>query len=93
MGASRYAAGKAYPRYHENIESNPVRVVTPNEHAEAYRQAEASLRLEGLDPSGSEPYEALKAQVISGEVTAEDAKARTYEYFKSLAAESGPRAA
>lgn len=66
--------------------------MTPNEHAEAYRQAEASLRLEGLDPSGSEPYETLKAQVISGEIDAIEAKAKTLAHFRAIAARSGPRA-
>lgn len=41
---------------------------------EAFRQAEASLRLEGRDPTGRSYYEAIKERVISGEITAAEGK-------------------
>jgi len=66
--------------------------MTPIKYAEAFRQAEASLRLEGLDPSASEPYETLKAQVIAGAITVEEAEAQTLAHFKALAARSVARA-
>lgn len=56
--------------------------------AEAYRQAEASLRLEGMDPCGKEPYETLKAQVIAGEITPDEAHERTVAFFDQQAAPS-----
>lgn len=36
-----------------------------------FMKAEASLRLEGIDPSGIPRYESIKARVISGEITYE----------------------
>jgi hypothetical protein len=41
--------------------------------AEAFADAEASLRIEGLDPAGRPHYEAIKAQVIAGTLTFEEA--------------------
>lgn len=38
---------------------------------EGFRKAEASLRLEGMDPSGTPLYESVKARIISGELTYE----------------------
>lgn len=34
-----------------------------------FRKAEASLRLEGMDPSGTPLYESVKARILSGELT------------------------
>ncbi len=34
--------------------------------AEGFRKAEASLRLEGMDPSGTPRYESVKARILSG---------------------------
>ena len=36
-----------------------------------FRKAEASLRLEGMDPSGTPLYESVKARLLSGEITYE----------------------
>ena len=36
---------------------------------EGFRKAEASLRLEGMDPSGKPLYESIKARSISGDLT------------------------
>ena len=35
---------------------------------EGFRKAEASLRLEGMDPSGTPLYESVKARIISGDL-------------------------
>jgi hypothetical protein len=42
-------------------------------YAEAFLDAEASLRIEGLDPSGRPHYEAIKAKVIAGSLTFDQA--------------------
>jgi len=60
---------------------------------EAFRRAEATLRLEGLDPAGNELYESLKAQVVAGALTLEQAEALTLDHFKSVAAKSAANAA
>ena len=36
---------------------------------DGFRKAEASLRLEGMDPSGTPLYESVKARILSGEIT------------------------
>jgi len=40
---------------------------------EAFRQSEASVRLEGIDPKTDPEYLALKARVLAGEITIEEA--------------------
>lgn len=40
-----------------------------------FRKAEASLRLEGLDPSGAPLYESVKARILSGEITYDEGRA------------------
>ena len=40
---------------------------------DGFRKAEASLRLEGMDPSGTPFYESVKARILSGEITMEKA--------------------
>lgn len=47
---------------------------------EGFRKAEASLRLEGMDPSGSALYESVKARIISGELTYEQGRAEILAY-------------
>jgi hypothetical protein len=42
---------------------------------EAFRDAEASLLLEGLDPTTDPGYRVLKARFIAGTITFEEAKA------------------
>jgi len=49
--------------------------LTADELQDAYREAEASLRLEGLDPSGDPVYEAVKARVIAGKLSLDEAAA------------------
>jgi hypothetical protein len=40
---------------------------------EAFRLSEASVRLEGMDPTADPAYMALKARVLANEVTAQEA--------------------
>jgi len=44
-------------------------------HAEAFRQSEASVRLEGIDPTDFPEYLALKARILAGEITSQQAVA------------------
>lgn len=46
-----------------------------------FRKAEASLRLEGKDPSGTPLYESIKARIISGELTYEQGRAEILAYY------------
>ncbi|EAM2626769.1 hypothetical protein EUY91_24510 [Salmonella enterica] len=47
----------------------------------AFRKAEASLRLEGLDPTGTPLYESVKARILSGEITYDDGRAEILRYY------------
>lgn len=46
-----------------------------------FRQAEASLRLEGMDPSGTPLYESIKSRIISGELTYEQGRSEILAYY------------
>jgi len=48
---------------------------------EGFRKAEASLRLEGKDPSGTPLYESIKARIISGELTYEQGRSEILAYY------------
>ncbi|EER9477507.1 HigA family addiction module antidote protein [Enterobacter kobei] len=48
---------------------------------EGFRKAEASLRLEGMDPSGTPLYESIKARIISGELTYEQGRSEILTYY------------
>lgn len=48
---------------------------------EGFRKAEASLRLEGMDPSGTPLYESVKARIISGELTYEQGRSEILAYY------------
>lgn len=48
---------------------------------EGFRKAEASLRLEGMDPSGKPLYESVKARIISGELTYEQGRSEILAYY------------
>ena len=48
---------------------------------EGFRKAEASLRLEGRDPSGTPLYESIKARIISGELTYEQGRSVILAYY------------
>ncbi len=46
---------------------------TAGSHDLAYELSEASVRLEGIDPTASPTYMALRARVIAGEITTDEA--------------------
>ena len=46
-----------------------------------FRKAEASLRLEGKDPSGTPLYKSIKARIISGELTYEQGRSEILAYY------------
>lgn len=48
---------------------------------EGFRKAEASLRLEGMDPIGTPLYESIKARIISGELTYEQGRSEILAYY------------
>ncbi|EJH8680251.1 HigA family addiction module antitoxin [Escherichia coli] len=48
---------------------------------EGFRKAEASLRLEGMDPSGTPLYESIKARIILGELTYEQGRSEILAYY------------
>jgi len=48
---------------------------------EGFRKAEASLRLERMDPSGTPLYESIKARIISGELTYEQGRSEILAYY------------
>jgi hypothetical protein len=50
-----------------------------------FRRAEASLRLEGLDPSGTPLYESVKARLLFGELTFDEARAEILAHHKKRA--------
>lgn len=56
---------------------------------EGFRKAEASLRLEGKDPSGTPLYESIKARIISGELTYEQGRSEILAYY-TKADKAGP---
>lgn len=59
------------------------------EVAAAYREAEASSRLEGMDSSSDPVYQAAKARVIAGEMTPEAMLQAMVEFSKQEAKRAG----
>lgn len=57
--------------------------MTRAERLKAFREAEASLRLEGLDPTHSSVYRDTKAKVVNGAMTTQDAKEAISAYHRS----------
>ncbi|EDL4573057.1 hypothetical protein CWK54_22040 [Salmonella enterica subsp. enterica serovar Newport] len=53
--------------------------------ARGFEKAEASLRLEGMDPSGTPLYEGIKKRIIAGEITYEQGRAEIFEYHAQRA--------
>ena len=47
-----------------------------------FRKAEASLRLEGMDPSGTPLYESVKARILSGEITYGEGRAEILAHYQ-----------
>lgn len=48
---------------------------------EGFLKAEASLKLEGMDPSGTPLYESVKARIISGELTYEQGRSEILVFY------------
>lgn len=63
-----------------------VKKLTREEHEAAYREAEMSEFLEGYDLSKDAFFQSLKARVISGEITSEEAGTIILEHHKKRAA-------
>ncbi len=59
--------------------------MTKQQRIDGFRKAEASLKLEGMDPSGTPFYESVKARIISGEITYEQGKAEILSHYKARA--------
>lgn len=57
--------------------------MTRAERLKAFREAEASLRLEGLDPTRSSVYRDIKAQVVNETMTTQDAKEAISAHHRS----------
>ncbi|MBV5056573.1 antitoxin VbhA family protein, partial [Escherichia coli] len=55
--------------------------MTKQQRIDGFRKAEASLKLEGMDPSGTPFYESVKARIISGEITYEQGKAEILSHY------------
>ena len=47
-----------------------------------FRKAEASLRLEGMDPSGTQLYESVKVRILSGEITFDKGRAEIRAHYQ-----------
>lgn len=54
-------------------------------HLTGFRKAEASLRLEGMDPSGTPLYESVKARILSGDITFDEARAEIQAHYQKRA--------
>jgi len=50
-----------------------------------FRKAEASLRLEGMDPSGTPLYESVKARILSGDITFVEGRAEVQAHYQKRA--------
>ena len=50
-----------------------------------FRKAEASLRVEGMDPSGMPLYESVKARLLSGDITYDEGRAEILAYHQKQA--------
>lgn len=60
-------------------------MVMSQERERAFEDAEAMLRLEGLDPTGEAHYEAIKDRVIAGELSFNEARVLVLAHYSALA--------
>lgn len=56
-------------------------VVTNSSIEKAFIEAEASLRLEGMDITGDVHYQNLKGKVLNGELSFDDARREIMKYY------------
>lgn len=57
----------------------------PRQRTEGFRKAEASLRLEGMDPTGTPLYENIKKRIIAGDITYEQGRAEILAHYQKRA--------
>ena len=57
----------------------------PQLRAEGFRKAEASLKLEGMDPCGTPLYESIKARIVSGDLTYEQGRLEIMAHYTAVA--------
>lgn len=57
----------------------------PRLRTEGFRKAEASLKLEGMDPAGTPLYESIKKRIIDGEITYEQGRAEILAHYSGIA--------
>lgn len=57
----------------------------PQKRIEGFRKAEASLRLEGMDPAGTPLYESIKTRIIAGDITYEQGRAEILAHYTGAA--------
>ncbi|EFS3653205.1 antitoxin VbhA family protein [Escherichia coli] len=50
-----------------------------------FRKAEASLRLEGMDPSGTPLYESVKTRILSGDITFDEGRTEIRAHYQKRA--------
>ncbi|MEN5023202.1 antitoxin VbhA family protein [Pantoea agglomerans] len=48
-----------------------------------FKKAEASLKLEGMDPSGTPLYESVKKRLLAGEITFEQGREEIVAHYTS----------
>jgi hypothetical protein len=63
-----------------------VTVVTTSSLEKAFKEAEASLQLEGLDVTSNARYQDLKKRLLRGELTFDDVRGEILKFF----AKEGP---
>lgn len=56
--------------------------------ARGFKKAEASLKLEGMDPSGTPLYESIKKRVVAGEISYEQGRTEIFSYYANRAKQS-----
>lgn len=49
--------------------------------ARGFKNAEATLKLEGMDPSGTPLYEDIKKRIIAREISYEQGKTEIFEHY------------
>lgn len=53
--------------------------------ARGFRKAEASLKLEGMDPTGTPLYEGIKKRLINGEISYQQGREEILAHYTSRA--------
>lgn len=69
------------------IKNKKEKTLTREEHEAAYREAEASVLLEGYDLSKDKFFQEIKSRVLSGEITSQEASKIILDHHIKIAAE------